>query len=170
MPQQDFSDAERQAIIRAKEMYSRAVPQNSGETVFRKQPNPSEADGRSAGFGSQNPGMNYNNSGYRQQNPETNTRNSGFQTQNPEFNSGARQNQRTEPFQDSGRQSGGNFGYRSSPRQQQRNDSRFFSNPMSFLSGFLNDPDAKLIIAMILLLSGDGGDNLLLMALIYIML
>lgn len=36
--------------------------------------------------------------------------------------------------------------------------------------GMLFDGDMKLIIAMMLLLSGDGGDTLLLMALIYIML
>ena len=41
-----------------------------------------------------------------------------------------------------------------------------FSNP---LSSFF-DGDMKIIIAMLLLLSGDGGDMPLLMALMYIML
>ena len=41
-----------------------------------------------------------------------------------------------------------------------------FNNPL----GNLFDGDMKLIIAMMLLLSGDGGDMLLLMALMYIML
>ncbi len=36
--------------------------------------------------------------------------------------------------------------------------------------GMFFDGDMKLIIAMMLLLSGDGGDMLLLMALMYIML
>lgn len=101
MPQQDFNAAERQAIMRAREMYSRATPQ-SGEPIFHKQPPPPP----------------------------------------PPINKPPRHN--TQP-----------------PRQKPMQN--------SFL-GMLFDGDMKLIIAMMLLLSGDGGDTLLLMALIYIML
>ena len=39
MPQQDFNAAERQAIMRAREMYSRAMPVQNADPVFHKQPN-----------------------------------------------------------------------------------------------------------------------------------
>lgn len=105
MPQQDFNAAERQAIQRAREMYSRASPrQEVNEPVFRKQPSPPPPP------------------------PPA-------QIPPPP----------KEP-----------------PPQRQAS---LFS---SFGKGF--DGDMKLIIAMMLLLSGEGGDTLLLLALIYIML
>lgn len=104
MPQQDFNAAERQAIQRAREMYSRAAPrQETNEPVFRKQP-----------------------------------------TAPPPPPAQIPPPKKEPP----------------PPRQ-----ASLFS---SFGKGF--DGDMKLIIAMMLLLSGDGGDTLLLLALIYIML
>lgn len=106
MPQQDFNAAERQAIMRAQEMYRRATGQQEekNEPVFHKQ-------------------------------PSANSRN------------------------DMPKQ---NF-----VSQQNRDPTKgFFGN--SF--GGLFDGDMKLLIAMMLLLSGDGGDMLLLLALMYIML
>lgn len=102
MPQQDFNAAERQAIQRAREMYSRATPrQEANEPVFRKQPSPPPP------------------------------------AQIP-------------------------------PPPKELPPQRQASLFSSFGKGF--DGDMKLIIAMMLLLSGEGGDTLLLLALIYIML
>lgn len=116
MPQQDFNAAERQAIMRAREMYSRAMPVQNADPVFHKQPN------------------------------------------QPPTSHSAHQNTNYQPPLP--------------PRQEQQNP-RQSSNPFgrsaSPFSMFF-DGDMKLIIAMMLLLSGDGGDTLLLMALIYIML
>lgn len=109
MPQQDFNAAERQAIIRAQEMYRRATPQQNGEPVFHKQPSPPP--------------------------PQINHR----PPPEPEF--------------------------RPPPRHEQSNKP-MFSNPL----GMIFDGDMKLIMAMMLLLSGDGGDMMLIMALMYIML
>ncbi len=108
MPQQDFNAAERQAIMRAQEMYRRATPPPGGEPVFHKQPSPP-----------------------------------------PQFN------HRPPPEP----------GFRPPPKSE-ANRKPMFSNPL----GMLFDGDTKLIMAMMLLLSGDGGDMLLLMALMYIML
>ena len=102
MPQQDFNAAERQAIMRAQEMYRRATPPPNGEPVFRKQPSPPPP-------------------------------------REPELRPPPRHEPSSKPT---------------------------FNNPL----GNLFDGDMKLIIAMMLLLSGDGGDMLLLMALMYIML
>ncbi len=55
--------------------------------------------------------------------------------------------------------------FRAPPRHEPSNKP-MFNNPL----GMFFDGDMKLIIAMMLLLSGDGGDMLLLMALMYIML
>lgn len=52
------------------------------------------------------------------------------------------------------------------PPRTEATKNPLFGNP---LSAFL-DSDMKIIIAMLLLLSGDGGDVPLLMALMYIML
>ena len=111
MPQQDFNAAERQAIMRAQEMYRRATPPPNGEPVFRKQPSP--------------PLPQFN---HRPPPPPE-----------PEFRPPPRHEPSSKPT---------------------------FNNPL----GNLFDGDMKLIIAMMLLLSGDGGDMLLLMALMYIML
>ena len=110
MPQQDFNAAERQAIMRAQEMYRRATPPPNGEPVFHKQPSPP-----------------------------------------PQFNHPPTSEPKPE--------------FRYPPRHEQGNKP-MFNNPL----GMFFDGDMKLIIAMILLLSGDGGDMLLLMALMYIML
>ena len=110
MPQQDFNAAERQAIMRAREMYSRAMPVQNADPVFHKQPNRPTTD----------------HSAHQQ--------NSNHQPPPP-------------------------------PRQESKNPRQGF-NPL----GMFFDGDMKLIIAMMLLLSGDGGDTLLLMALMYIML
>lgn len=100
MPQQDFNTAERQAIMRAKEMYRRAtMSQNGGEPIFQKRP------------------------------------------ASPQLN-------RCPPPP--------------KPEPKRKNESR---SPGAFFDG-----DMKIIIAMMLLLSGDGGDTLLLLALMYIML
>lgn len=99
MPQQDFGAAERQAIMRAREMYSRATAQNN-EPTFHKQ------------------SAHNDNSFHNQKN---------LPPKNKSISSG---------------------------------------NPL----GMFFDGDMKLIIAMMLLLSGDGGDTLLLIALIYIMM
>lgn len=112
MPQQDFNAAERQAIMRAQEMYRRATPPTNGEPVFRKQPSPPPP----AQFNRRPPPP-----------PE------------PEFRP---------------------------PPRHEPSGKPTFNNPL----GNLFDGDMKLIIAMMLLLSGDGGDMLLLMALMYIML
>lgn len=110
MPQQDFNTAERQAIMRAQEMYRRATrPQENSEPVFHKQQSAPPND-------------------FRQQPPPP------------------KQNYRPEP-----------------KRETQK---PFFGN----IFGNLFDGDMKLIIAMLLLLSGDGGDTMLLLALIYIMI
>lgn len=112
MPQQDFSAAERQAILRAQEMYRRATSaQNGGEPVFHKQAAP------------------------------------------PQFN------RQPPPPPPPSRE------FIPPPKHEQARKPQFV-NPLSSLF----DGDMKLIIAMMLLLSGDGGDTLLLMALIYIML
>lgn len=111
MPQQDFNAAERQAIMRAQEMYRRATPPPNGEPVFRKQPSP--------------PPPQFN---HRPPPPPE-----------PEFRPPPRHEPSSKPT---------------------------FNNPLVNLF----DGDMKLIIAMMLLLSGDGGDMLLLMALMYIML
>lgn len=112
MPQQDFSAAERQAILRAQEMYRRATSaQNGGEPVFHKQAAP------------------------------------------PQFN------RQPPPPPPPSRE------FIPPPKHEQARKPQF-GNPLSSLF----DGDIKLIIAMMLLLSGDGGDTLLLMALIYIML
>lgn len=96
MPQQDFNAAERQAIMRAKEMYRRSTMSQSGsEAVFQKQPSPTQ------------------------------------------FN-------RCPPPP--------------KPKPERKSPATIF------------DGDMKIIIAMMLLLSGDGGDTLLLLALMYIML
>lgn len=95
MAQQDFNFAEQQAIMRAREMYSRAMPQQD-TPVFHKQPPPPP--------------------------PED------------------------EPPQ------------QQKPQMQKPQKSGLF------------DGDMKLVLAMLLLLSGDGGDTMLLMALMYIML
>lgn len=116
MPQQDFNAAERQAIMRAREMYSRAMPVQNADPVFHKQPN------------------------------------------QPQMAHSAHQNINYQPPLP--------------PRQEQQNprqSSNHFGRSASPFSMFF-DGDMKLIIAMMLLLSGDGGDTLLLMALIYIML
>ena len=116
MPQQDFNAAERQAIMRAREMYSRAMPVQNADPVFHKQPN---------------------------QPPTAHSAHQNINYQPP-----------------------------LPPRQEQQNPrqgSNPFSRSASPFSMFF-DGDMKLIIAMMLLLSGDGGDTLLLMALIYIML
>lgn len=110
MPQQDFNAAERQAIMRAQEMYRRATPQQNGEPVFHKQPSPPP--------------------------PQINHR----PPPEPEF--------------------------RPPPRHEQSNKPMFSNNPL----GMFFDGDMKLIMAMMLLLSGDGGDMMLIMALMYIML
>lgn len=111
MPQQDFNAAERQAIMRAQEMYRRATPPPNGEPVFRKQPSP----------------------------PPTQFNHRPPPPPEPEFRPPPRHEPSSKPT---------------------------FNNPL----GNLFDGDMKLIIAMMLLLSGDGGDMLLLMALMYIML
>ena len=111
MPQQDFNAAERQAIMRAQEMYRRASPPPNGEPVFHKQPSP--------------PPPQFD---HRPPPPK------------PEF--------------------------RPPQRPEQNNGKPMFNNPL----GMFFDGDMKIIIAMMLLLSGDGGDMLLLMALMYIML
>lgn len=110
MPQQDFNAAERQAIMRAREMFSRAMPVQNADPVFHKQPNRPATE----------------HSAHQQ--------NSNHQPPLP-------------------------------PRQESKNPRQGF-NPL----GMFFDGDMKLIIAMMLLLSGDGGDTLLLMALMYIML
>lgn len=110
MPQQDFNAAERQAIMRAQEMYRRATPPN-GEPVFHKQPS----------------------------------------SPPPQFN-----HQPPPPKPE----------FRPPQRHEQNNSKPIFNNPL----GMFFDGDMKIIIAMMLLLSGDGGDMLLLMALVYIML
>lgn len=94
MAQQDFNFAEQQAIMRAREMYSRAMPQQD-TPVFHKQPPPPPED---------------------------------------------------EPPQ------------QQKPQMQKPQKSGLF------------DGDMKLVLAILLLLSGDGGDTMLLMALMYIML
>ena len=109
MPQQDFNAAERQAIMRAREMYSRAMPVQNTDSVFHKQPN---------------------------QPPTAHSAHQNINYQPP-----------------------------LPPRQEHQNPRQGF-NPF----GMFFDGDMKLIIAMMLLLSGDGGDTLLLMALMYIML